>query len=293
MLAEALAEMGIDERTVMEVAEDPPVEEPNGPPREAVENSEVIAEFEVDGQTITLPKGGTYEVERERMAVGDATDAVVGHAKARFGGTDAIEGNEAEILTDLVAESPRGINADWKYSAETAEWQLSSVAEEFGYRIEFRSLGDEHIATSTSATHPQAFEIARIDPDGDERTVPFRYPPRERDSHLNYHALAEAVDRELLLPVGLRLVELLGRSGDNFRWFLFEIEQLRELEGRFGEGLPIRGDPLVDSGPFVDAALADYDPDCALDHEAAYGVPEPADTVKIEAFADVTECGEP
>ena len=246
--------MGLAEQTVMEVAEDPPVEERNGPPGEVVENSEIVAEFEVDGRTIKLPKGGTYEVERERMAVEDATDAVVGHAKARFDGTDAIEGNEAEILTDIMAESPHGINADWKYSAETAEWQLSSVAEEFGYRIEFRSLDDEDPGTSTSATHPQAFEIARIDPDGDERAVPFRYPQQERDSHLNYHALAEAVNRELLLPVGLRLAELLGGSGDNFRWFLFETERLRELEARFGEGLPICGDPLIDSGPFVDAA---------------------------------------
>jgi hypothetical protein len=184
---------------------------------------------------------------------------------------------------------PTRVIADWKLQAHKIPQKLALVLDHWGYDIDVTLPAQPDARfQSLSGEHPEAFVVTVTDTETDE-TVTERavrlYPhTNERTAVLDHVAAAELSNETVLADLGLEIVGSRTPPGDHISLLLLESDRIDALEAQYGPELPLFHDdePLIKRPLYDDDSFSDYDPDNATDHGEAFGVPEPADTFRLE-----------
>lgn len=225
-------------------------------------------------------------------SVTEPIDAVAIHGTRLYDlGTERQRENAPTgTLQTVLSESPLGLTLDHTYHHKrNLEHNIDSIVEPFGYRFEFEPIGCDQWIEPTSEAHPRAFRLTARDETGEiVATAPFRYPPVDSDWYKtnNLPALALALNRTVFAEIDIQL-RCLAHGDDAHRWIAIDRQTLETLETEYGPRLEMFAAALVECEPHS-GWYQWYDPSIATDHEAQFGVSEPAETFRPERELDST-----
>lgn len=222
-----------------------------------------------------------------------AREALIAHFQEGYGypGTEPdVEAAWERIEDWFLTAFPTSFGADFKVHAHEIPKRLTLVLDHWGYDAEVTlpAQPDEPYP-SLSGEHPEAFVVTITEAETGE-TVSERslrlYPHATETLAVRDHTgAAELCTQTVLADLGLEIVGAREPLGDSTPLLVVERDRLDALEAEYGPEIRLFHDdePLV-YRPLHDeySGFDDYDPENATDHEDAFGVPEPADTFRLE-----------
>lgn len=226
---------------------------------------------------------------------GDAetpVEAVAKELDALYGSRSTTSAAKTGTLQQLLAASTVGVVTDSRYDhKKTLEPALDAALSNFGYGFSLESVGaDEWV--ELDGRHPRTVHLVVTDRAGETvSSRPFRYPPVASGawpSAQRQGALGVALNDTVFDDVGLHLC-FLDQGSEHYEWVLLPAETLSTLVETYGPSVRVCDDPLVRRSPRYADSWTDVDSEHAVDHEVAFGVPEPRDTYKVEVKYDLTD----
>lgn len=238
--------------------------------------------------------GGVPDLEPDPADFDSPVEYLRDHEHTVYGPFDeSSEERKWERATGLFDVAiPSGFALDWKWHAHKVASQASRGLELFGHEMTTRIPTSDRNYLEPKSKHPPVFYVELYEKD-DEKIrdeVVIRLPPSksERSAILNHEAVAEALNRTLLDDLGLELVWRCALPGDRAPFAILEKDRLNELQSTYGEGVSLFGKEVFERG-LLERALEGYAPENAVDHEAEFGVPEPAETFKVEELPEASK----
>lgn len=232
-----------------------------------------LEDSQIDEAVIEAPESAESLVE---------AIAIQGERVNSLGTRSDVAAGKTGLLQSLLVESALGVSTGPAYHLKTnLEYPLDTALAEYGYGFEFRSVGSDEWIEPDHEDHPRAFRLVVTDGSDPVSTAAFRYPPHERYPSNLFRALGCGLNDTVFEDVDLQLL-LVANGRDSFNWVLLDTETVTMLEDDYGPRLKIFGTPLVSRGPSYTYGWDGIDRSLAVDHETAFGVPEPDETYKIE-----------
>jgi hypothetical protein len=188
---------------------------------------------------------------------------------------------QSNLITILIA-SQYGFSLDWKENVWRVPRRASLGLRVHGYEVDVEPVVGDTLLGYYDADHYEAFWMVLSDADTGEELGrrAFRAPPGV--DQRTHEVGTVALNHAFLLDRGIEVVRLVPRDEANV-FAVFETDLLDRMEDEYGQGIGLFGAELVRRGDDLDAmAVRGYDSSQATDHEAAFGVPEPADTLHLE-----------
>lgn len=246
-------------------------------------SGEIILEADPSDPSVDAPDSAYEYLQQDyRIAFGDGGRRDDPHPIDH----DDVWDHAGDLFSNVV---PTSYALDYEWHAHNVLKQLPMWRFGYGLSVTFPAKRWAR-NPSLSTTHPEVFVAHLIDhKTGDLTHVPMRLPPANTETVAtrNQRGAAALVNHAVLDDLGLEIVRQVLHYSDGATFWLLEQAALDQMEEKYGEGLPLfdPDQPLVERG-FLDHAADSYAPDCALDHEAEFGVPEPPNTVKLEPVLD-------
>ncbi|AWB28426.1 hypothetical protein [Halococcoides cellulosivorans] len=184
---------------------------------------------------------------------------------------------------------PTSLGADYKVHAHKIPKRLTLVLDQWGYDVDVTLPAQPDARyPSLSGEHPEVFIVTVTDTETNETVAEQAlrlYPHATETLAVQDHtAAAELCNETVLAELGLEIVGRREPLGDDTPLLLAESERLDALESEYGPEIPLFHDeePLIYRPLQEYSGFDDYEPDNAIDHKQAFGVPEPTDTFRLE-----------
>jgi len=228
-----------------------------------------------------------------------AREALVAHVQDSYAysGADSNQNTAWETIENwFLVSFPTRVIVDWKAHAHKIPQKLGLVLDHWGYDIEVTLPAQPDARFPLlSGEHPEAFVVTVTDVETDETVTEQAvrlYPhTNEQTAVLDHVAAAVLSNETVLAELGLEIVGSRTPPGDHISLLVVESDRIDALEAQYGPELPLfhHDEPLIERPLYDDETFSDYDPDNATNHEEAFGVPEPADTVRLETAETTRE----
>lgn len=145
------------------------------------------------------------------------------------------------VLHSIIRWSPRGIFSDWRYTEETAEYQINRALDSQGYEVRMEYTDGERIDVVEDTD--EEFIIEGRDRDEVVTETRFRYPDTDLGV-ANYAALIGAINQNLLHETNFRFHQL-DSTGDDWSFILLQDETYDGIVEKHGIPVEIFGRTLL------------------------------------------------